>query len=184
MSIVPAPLRQWLLRRYKTRVRVARDLSLANALAVAEATVTATPYAFLITQSRSGAPSARLVEPLFDAHNWVFRIGTSRRSRKFAQVGLNPSVTLAYGDIRRHAQVVVSGNLRIVDDAAQSRAMFKPAWRLFFPDGPDGDDFVLLELAARRMEVLHFRRALVPEPFGLRAVRLERKDYGWTPVED
>lgn len=183
MTRLPRALSQWLLRRFKQRVRGAHDGSLSHCLAAAEATVRKTPYAFLITQSRTGAPSARLVEPLFDADDWVFWIGTNPSLRKIAQIELNPSVTLAYGNHAEHANVVLTGNVALVKDLAQRRAHFKPAWKLFFPDGPAGDDFVLIKFVPRRMELMNFRRGVVPEPFGLRPISLVRKDFGWALAE-
>ncbi len=168
-----------LLAGYKARKQRASDESLEQALAVAWETVVAIRYAFLVSRGASGWPTARLVEPIVDREEGVFWVGTNPGLRKVREVREDPRVTLAYGDRRERANVVVLGTASVVDDPALRRRYWKGEWRLFFPDGPLGDDYVLLRIEPERMEVLSFRRNVVPEPFGLRPVKLARRDGEW-----
>jgi hypothetical protein len=52
-------------------------------------------------------------------------------------------------------------------------------WRAFFPAGPAGEDYVLLQVVPSRLEVLNFVRQVTPIPFGLRPAVLVRRGDGW-----
>lgn len=168
-----------LLASYKSRKQRASDESLAHSLAVARETVRATKYAFFVSQGATGWPSARLVEPIFDREQGLFWIGTNPALRKVAEVRESPKVTLAYGNQRERANLVVFGTASIVSEPELRRRYWKGEWRMFFPGGPLGDDYVLLRIEPVRMEVLSFRRDVVPEPFGLCPVKLARVDGKW-----
>jgi len=168
-----------LLDSYKSRKQKACDTSLEHSLAAAWETVASTKYAFFISHGASGWPTARLVEPIFDRDEGLFWIGTNPGLRKVAEVRENPKVTLAYGNQRERANLVVFGTASIEPEPELRRRYWKGEWRMFFPDGPLGRDYVLLRIEPERMEVLSFRRDVVPEPFGLRPVKLVRRDGEW-----
>ncbi len=44
------------------------------------------------------------------------------------------------------------------------------------------EDFVLLRFVPDRLEVIDFARHVTPEPFGQRALALERRDGAWVPT--
>jgi len=46
---------------------------------------------------------------------------------------------------------------------------------VFFPDGPEADDYVAIRIEPSRMEVLNFSR----EPFGLKAAMLIQCNGQW-----
>jgi general stress protein 26 len=176
-----------LLRSYKARKQRASRSDVEHCLCVARQTVARTKYAFLISHGISedggGPPSARLVEPILetrdDDEDLVFWIGTNPSLRKVAEVEANPRVTLAFGHQRERANLVVYGTASVVAEPELRRRLWKGEWRLFFPRGPLADDYVLLRVEARCLEILSFRRNVVPEPFGLRPVRLVRREGAW-----
>lgn len=53
------------------------------------------------------------------------------------------------------------------------------SWFAFFPDGPAGDDFVLLRFEPDRIEVWDASRRITPEPFGLCSASLVRVGGEW-----
>ena len=50
---------------------------------------------------------------------------------------------------------------------------------LIFPNGPGGDDFVSIRVEPTEMELMNFKRNIVPEPFGLKPVRLIKDKENW-----
>jgi general stress protein 26 len=168
------------LEYYKRRIRRTRRLDAAHAMHVARATAERTKYAFLVTVGEAGLPTARLIEPIVESGaDLVFWIGTGPALRKVRELRDDPRVVLAFGSEREDANLVVYGTATVEHDPALRRRFWKPAWRLFFPDGPGGDDYVVLRVQPERLELMSFRRRVVPEPFGLQPLVLERGSGGW-----
>lgn len=168
-----------LLNYYKRRKQVSSDLTLEHCLEAARITVAHTRYCFLVTATEQGCPSARLVEPMVDLDDFTFFIGTHPQSRKVQEMRACSSVTLAFGNEAENANLVVYGKAVVSDEPSLKRRYWKDNWRLFFPAGPDSDDYCVVEVRAERMEVLSFRHNVIPEPFGLRPVVLERIEDNW-----
>ncbi|MFC4534760.1 hypothetical protein [Sphaerisporangium dianthi] len=51
----------------------------------------------------------------------------------------------------------------------------------FFPDGPAGNDFVLIRLRPHRVELMDFSRKIHPDPCGLVPAAAERREGSWSP---
>lgn len=164
---------------YKRRKQASNDLSVENCLRAARATAARTTYCFLITAGEQAWPSARLVEPLSNLNDFVFYIGTSPASRKIKEIATCPSVTLAFGNAAENANLIIYGTATVSTEPAIKRRYWKGNWRLFFPDGPNGDDYAVVTVYAEKMELISFRRSVIPEPFGLRPVVLQRTSSGW-----
>jgi general stress protein 26 len=167
-----------LLGVYKRRKQAQSDLSLSNCLNAARTTASKTKYCFLITHGEKW-PTARLVEPICDLERWIFFIGTNPSLRKIKEISQDARVTLAFGNAAENANLVVYGTAKVRTDLPTRCGRWKGTWRLFFPDGPRGDDYVVIEICAEQMEVVSFRRNVIPEPFGLRPVLLQRMDADW-----
>lgn len=168
-----------LLALYKRRKRRLNDLSLTHCLDAARQTIAATPYCFLVSAGQSSSPSARFVEPIVDFGTGRFLIGTDPSLRKVAELATNPHVTLAFGNTKQRANVVVYGTGKLITDQQQKQRFWKTSWRLFFPNGPRSDNYVVIEVQAQRLELMSFRHNVVAEPFGLRPVVLEFGKHGW-----
>ncbi len=136
-------------------------------------------YCFLITNSEAGCPNARLVQPIPSPDDFVVWIGTHPKLRKIREIKANPNVTLAFGDMRKDANLILHGEANIRTESDLKHQYWKGAWRLFFPDGPKSDDYVLICIKSYRIELMNFHRNIVPEPFGLRPVVLIKKDNQW-----
>lgn len=169
-----------LLSLFKRRKQASSDLSLENCLAAARITASRTKYCFLVTMGEHGGPSARLVEPICDLNEFSFFIGTNPALRKIKEISACPRVTLAFGNSAEKANLIIYGTATISTEPQIKRRYWKGTWRLFFPDGPNGSDYAVVNVHAEQMELLSFRRNVIPEPFGLRPVLLRRTSQGWT----
>lgn len=168
-----------LLSFYKRRKQARSDLGLENCLKAVRATVRHTKYCFLISAGENGWPSARFVEPISDLDTFVFFVGTNPTLRKIKEVEAHPKVTLAFGNIAEKANLVVYGTATLRAEPEMKRRYWKGVWRLFFPQGPNGGDYVVIEVRADKMELMSFRHNVIAEPFGLRPVLLERVGQEW-----
>ncbi|WP_261574178.1 pyridoxamine 5'-phosphate oxidase family protein [Frankia gtarii] len=166
-----------------------------EALAAARALLRGNPYGFLTTlgaaarRDASGqvaydgaVPHARLVQHLAVTDDLTVWIGTSPRSRKVADLAANPDSRVAYAveDRAAFAYLSISATVTVVDDERERAAKWEEGLAAFFPAGPLGDDFVLLRLDPRRLELMDFSRRLHPDPFGLVPVVVERRAGIWT----
>ena len=178
------PFQKTLARRfldaYKARKQRTTDLTLDHALDVTWAMLKRTKYGFLITRSLEGGCSARLVQPIVDDNEaFVLWIGTSPASRKVREIEVDGRATFAIEARRENANLVLYGTARIERGGPVRRQRWLGAWRLFFPDGPTGDDYVVIRFEAKRVELMNFRRNVIAEPFGLRPLVLHRGET-WT----
>lgn len=168
-----------LLRFYKRHKQASADLSLENCLRTVRATIRHTRYCFLISTGENSWSSARFMEPVFDLKTLVFFIGTHPKSRKVREIETNPKVTLAFGNIAQRANLIVYGTATVRSEPETKRRYWKGVWRLFFPNGPNGNDYAVIEVRAERMELMNFRYNVIAEPFGLRPVTLVRVGQEW-----
>jgi general stress protein 26 len=179
---LPKRVSDVVLRAYKRKKQTSTNLSLAHCLRVARITATRTKYGHLITTASDGPPSARLVQHITE-DDFRFFIGTHPQSRKVAEIGMNSAVTLAFNQSGEDASLVAYGTATVHHELAVREKYWKSAWRLFFPDGPQGDDYAVVEVKADKLELISFQRNVIPEPFGLRPVVLVRNEEGWRVEE-
>ena len=176
---LPKRVSDVVLNAYKRKKQASADLSLDHCLRVARRTASRTKYCFLITTASGGPPSARLVQPIVEAEAVEFFIGTHPQSRKVAEIAANAAVTLAFNQSDEDASLVVYGTATVHHEPEIKEEYWKSTWRLFFPEGPLSDNYAVIRVRAERMELLSFQRNVIPEPFGLRPVVLERTVEGW-----
>ena len=176
---LPKRVSDVVLNVYKRKKQASADLSLDHCLRVARRIASRTKYAFLVTTAPDSAPSARLVQPIVEAADLEFFIGTDPRSRKVTEIEAYPAVTLAFNQSDEDASLVVYGTATVHHEPDFKEEYWKSTWRLFFPEGPQSDNYVVIRVRAERMELLSFQRNVIPEPFGLRPVVLVRGEEGW-----
>lgn len=169
-----------LWRRWR---RLRAPLSSMHVLRAALVTMRAKRYCVLATTDERGSVDARVVQP-FAPHldSLTVRFGTSARSRKARQIRESGRATLVYEDDARTACVTLVGQARLIADLPARRQSFPGMFYAFFPEGPDQDDYTLVEVVPERVEVLDFARRITPEPFGLCGAVLERRDGRWVLV--
>ncbi|MCX4587162.1 pyridoxamine 5'-phosphate oxidase family protein [Streptomyces sp. NBC_01481] len=151
-------------------------------LALAVATARRNPYGFLASADDAGRPHVRLTQHLAVDDDATVWIGTSPRSRKVADIAGAPEVGYAIEDRAALSYVTLYGRARLVDDRARCLELWDDELGLrFFPDGPTGGDFALLELVPHRIELVDFTARVTPEPYGLVPAVIEKTEAGWEP---
>lgn len=150
----------------------------ADVLRLALSAARSHPYGWLVSAGQDH-PTARLVQHLTVSEDAVLQVGTSPQSRKAREVRRSSWASYAVEDRAAFAYATFSGPCTVVDDAAERAAAWADGLEAFFPDGPAGDDFVLLRLAAERIELMDFTSGVHPDPYGLRPEVVQRSAGGW-----
>jgi general stress protein 26 len=148
-------------------------------LEAARATMKAASNCFLITLDDSGQPQARLMAPFDPDSAMNVWLATNRKTRKVGQIRKNPRATLAYHDAAGQGYVTLIGKARLVEDLAERRRRWKPGWREFYPGGPEGADYLLIQFITERIEVMSISRHVADAPQGWQPAILVRQGEGW-----
>ena len=101
-------------------------------------------FAFLTTRTPDGTLTSRpmtLQEVEFDGDLWFF---AKRDSNPVTHITLSPQVNVGVGS--GGSWVSLAGRATVVDGLAKKRELWNSAVEAWFPDGPDGDDVVLLKV--------------------------------------
>ena len=100
-------------------------------------------------------------------------MATNRSTRKVAEIQADPRVTLVYYDPDDPGYVTLLGDARLVDDPAEKRSRWKDEWNLYYPDGPLGDDYMLVEFVPRRIEVVSVKYGIADDPLAWKPAIVE-----------
>lgn len=112
-------------------------------------------FAMLTTRSADGALRSR---PLTTQNRsldsaepalWFF---VSRTSEVAADAANEASVNVAYADPDNDRYVSIEGQAEVVDDAAQTEALWSLAAKAWFPGGPTDPDLQLLRIRVEHAE--------------------------------
>jgi general stress protein 26 len=109
-------------------------------------------FAMLTTQSLDGEMRSRPMftqEIDFDGELWFF---TSASSGKVDEIEQKPQVNVAYAKPEAQQYVSVSGTARVVRDRTKVHELWKPEYKIYFENGPDDPDVVLLCIAVSEAE--------------------------------
>jgi general stress protein 26 len=120
--------------------------------------VAKTIWCTLATVDTRDRARTRIVHPVWNGpHGWL---GVRAGTPKLAHIARRPSVSLMYWD-PDHEQVTIDATAYVASDASERHAAWaamaapEPPYgydpTLIFPDGPDSDDFVAVELVAYRV---------------------------------
>jgi general stress protein 26 len=148
-------------------------------LNIVRETIASVPFCFLMTHNGNGQISARLMQPFPPEEDLTLYFGTSPQSRKAANIRANQRASVAFQNNQENAYVTLNGSARLIDNLAHRQRYWLAEWQPFFPDGPDGDDYVLIRFVPERIETLNFARGITPEPFGLHCASLVRQGDAW-----
>jgi len=171
-----------LLSRYKRYKQNNNDESLQNCIKAAEKMLKNTKYASINSQGDNGWCSSRLIQPFIDKEDpsqFSLWFGTATQSRKAAEIWNNPKVTLAFKNTKEDANLVIYGHAVIETDPEIKKHYWKKLLKLFFPNGPLAEDYAVVRIQAQRIEIINFKRNIIPEPFGLKAVVLLNNQGQW-----
>ena len=106
--------------------------------------------AMLITRTQESQIRARpmsIAEVRDNADVWFV---TCNDDGKAEEVRADPNVCVAMTDGSRH--ISLSGKAELDDDRERLREMWNPKMQVFFPDGPEADNVVLIKVKADRGE--------------------------------
>jgi len=142
----------------------------ARVVAAARDVMETAGYATLVTIGGDGQPQARIVDPFVPEADFTIWIGTNSRTRKVADIGRDPRVTLTYFNAAAGEYVTVIGIAALVADSAEKAGHWKDAWSRFYANGPRGDDYLLIRVRPTRLEVVSPRHGLVNDPVTWRPV--------------
>ena len=103
----------------------------------------------VITTGAEGFPRARPMI-LVERDGSTLWFATSAGSRKVAEIGKDPRVTVLAFDRGDFNQVSLSGRAQVRGDQATKDRLWQEIWREEWPLGPSDPDYVLLCVASER----------------------------------
>lgn len=184
MRKVKSVVKHRLLSAYKARKQRAAVSTSEHALTVARTMLKRTKYCFLVTRGLDGWCSAWLVQPIVDAETeFVLWFGTDPTLRKVRELETDARATVAVGDGRENANLVLYGRARLEREVAVRQRRWRNSWRMFFPGGPVSENYVVIRFEAERLELMNFNRNVIPEPFGLCPLTLIKRAGRWAVSE-
>ncbi len=138
---------------------------------------------FLITVDEKNEASARLMEPFPPEDDLTIWMGADAGSNKVEEIQHHQLVTLAYQYPHENAYVALMGQASISNNASLRRKYWREEFRMYWPEGPDGQDYTLIRVSPYKIEVMNFERNITPEPFGLTAAVLVKEGAEWVVQE-
>ena len=148
-------------------------------LEVARETIRAAEFGFLVTTDLSDRLHARLMQPFEPGDDWRIWLGTSPRTRKIAEISHNENVLLAFSNVSLGAYATAAGPATLMTDVGLRKKYWRDEFAMYWPAGPDGDDYILICLTPERIELVNDAAGVAPEPKGLKCVSLELRDGTW-----
>lgn len=118
----------------------------------------------LITIGPDGAPQARMMDPFAPEDDLTVWMATSRTTRKVPEMQADPRVTLIYFDREGPGYATLVGRVRLVEDVAERRARWKEPWSEYYPGGPEGPSYLLIEFTPERLEVVSVEHDIAAAP--------------------
>lgn len=142
-------------------------------LAAARGVIGQAGYCALVTLDETGAPAVRTMDPFPPDGDFVVWLGTRRSTRKVGHVRRDPRVALHWLDPEGPGYVTLIGTAELVEDRAERERHFKPGWHDFYDDDWRGDDFLLIRVRPRRLEVMSVPAGVASEPMGWKPAAVE-----------
>jgi general stress protein 26 len=138
--------------------------SRAAVIAAATDIIQKARYCTFITIDSTGQPQARIVDPIAPGADFVVWFATNPRSRKVGQVEANAKVTLSCFDTASSSYVTLLGRASLVRDVSEKQRHWKKDWAAIYPNGPTGDDVVLIRVTPGRLEIVSESRGIMSDP--------------------
>jgi general stress protein 26 len=155
------------------------ELTAEGILKIAGASMLAAENCFLITVTASGRPAARMMLPFEAEDDLTIWMAASPTSRKVAEIRTHDQVALAYDHAEEGAYVTVLGTATIVDDLGLRKRYWRRRFIQFWPDGPDGDDYVLIKVVPTRLEMMNVTQGITADPYCLKVAAVNREGEEW-----
>ena len=120
------------LNKYKLRVQKNSNTSLNHCLKVAKEMINKSKYCFLITNGENNWPSARMVQPIVEPETFIIWFGTNPTLRKIKEINKNPYVTIAFGQERENANLIIYGKASIENNIRERVKHWIGSWILLY----------------------------------------------------
>lgn len=127
----------------------------------------------LVTIGPDGAPQARMMDPFAPEADLVVWMATSRDTRKVAELRADARATLIYFDRDNPGYATLVGRVRLVDDTGEKQSRWKDAWADYYPGGPAGASYLLLEFVPDRLEVVSVEHDVAADPLAWKPAIVE-----------
>lgn len=157
-------------------------LKAESLLQTAKGIMRSTRFCFLITKNAAGQVNARLMQPFKPEEDLTIYFATSPRSRKVYEIRGENQVTVAYE--ANTAYVALVGSARSRSDLNLRRKYWREEWASFFPAGPEGNDYIIIQFTPYRIELMSFDENVAPPPYGLKPAVLIRDGDSWAVALD
>jgi general stress protein 26 len=131
-------------------------------LAAARDMIKEAKYCALITLDASGHPRARTMDALPPEENMVVWMGTSRVTRKVAEIRNDPRVTLYFAHPKHVGYVVLYGTAELVDTPEEKDKRWNEAYASYFPEGKAS--YILIAVTPKKMEIIDYSRGITGDP--------------------
>jgi len=145
----------------------------------ARATMKSAQFCFLITVDDQRQAQARILNPFDPEPDMKVWLATNRNTRKVGQIRKNPRVTLAYWDPAGSGYVTMLGRAKLVENLAERKRRWKTEWTEFYPGGPEGDTYLLIEFTPTQIEVMSGKHQIASEPLSWKPAILVRRGTAW-----
>ena len=166
------------------KVPVMGTISAELLLETAKSSIRSAEYCIFITLGEKGEANARLVQPFEPEPDMTIWFGTWSKSRKVREIQRDNRVTLAFHDREGTAYVTLLGSAQIESDTDLKRKYWREEWIGFIPQGPDGDDYVLVKFIPFRIELMSFGSGILPKPYGLKPAVVIRSEDLWVLADN
>ena len=105
--------------------------------------------AMLTTHASDGSMVSRPLQTLEFDHSGELVFFTGADSHKVDELRANPDVNIAYANPRNQSYVSVRGTASIDRDRATIEELWSPVQKIFFPQGKDDPNLVVLRVRVR-----------------------------------
>lgn len=146
---------------------------------VAQTTIQAADYSFLITFNPAGYASSRLMQHFAPETDLTIWFGASRVSRKVREIQYNSQATVSFLPATEPAYATLVGTAQLETDLALRQHYWRDDWIAFFPAGAQGDDYILIKFVPTRIEVINFTQEVATDPYGLKPATLIWNGTAW-----
>ena len=103
-------------------------------------------------------------------------------SRKTQHVRNNHNIVLSYVDAPTRGYVTIIGEAVLNDNLEDKNAAWMDPFSAFWPNGPESDNFLLIEVKPKRIEMRSYTQGVGEDPTSWVPVKLERTTSGWEQI--
>jgi len=120
-------------------------------------------FGSFVTVGEKGEPHARIVDPFAPDSSFVVWVATNALTRKVQEIKANPGVVLLWFDPGDPGYVSLSGQATLVSDSASKSQHWKEDWRGMYRDRNKGDDYLLIRIVPKHLEIVSHTGKMVSD---------------------